>query len=793
MVTEIQDWNDLAGIGGSSGNFVLANDLDKRKDGYSQKVDTTNGWEPITGFSGTLDGGGHEIRDLKIDRPSESDVGIFGNSPANLTNITVKGATVIGGQRVGTLAGGLGDLDNSGSVEKCSVYDSTVTIDSAGGTSKIGGLIGEVPPDCPIKKCGAYRVFLEGLNSGSVDDIGGIVGHAADIDISECFWSGGMDFGGIGGFDVGGVVGRAKSVNEQGIVENCASHGMVGSEFHNNVGGLIGKNAETVSFTVVPAPKVEKCYTKTEVYYADSQDSDVRPAIGDSQTKDAVGSIFYDETFTNISLEYKNEHTESLTSAEITGPEAETNTNLDFQTYWKSIDGDWTTYVFDGHPILQSLDEEEQVKASGAFANIESWYQLNRVGDYPDKNWYFNADVDSKTRGIRAVNNLNGETPEDIDFDPEDKVGWQPITEISGNLDGKDHHLGPLYYDQRNSNVAFVENNTGTIENLKVDVSVSGSGDDAAGIALTNNGNILDCWVAGNITAEIGAGGIAKKNNGDIKRCFSGASISATSGGNAGGIAVQNWGRMNDCYTAGSVDADFYAAGIAEFNGTLVQGCYSLSDISGNQGAAGIVRDNDTMAVDANGTIDLCWFAGTLASTDGSVGGVTASGDGAVEDSFWDTEKSGTTSTSGSATGYTTSEITGQFPSGIYIGGDNTYAGPLKANQTYSPNNDYVSKSDGYPIITSFDFKKQLEIQSIGTNIALNGEISFENNAADGAKVYLIDEQTNTLVGATETDAQGRYLQETPTLTEGSGDRVLIAVDYGGDSENYGVISKLVL
>src|SRR4030042_3440634 len=86
---EIQDWYDLDAIRDNvRGRYILINDLDSTTAGYEELASPTanegKGWQPVgsaavrRAFMGSFDGQGYEICDLFIDRPDESDGGLFG-------------------------------------------------------------------------------------------------------------------------------------------------------------------------------------------------------------------------------------------------------------------------------------------------------------------------------------------------------------------------------------------------------------------------------------------------------------------------------------------------------------------------------------------------------------------------------------------------------------------------------------------------------------------------------------------------------------------------------------------
>jgi len=196
--TEIWDWYDLDAIRNNlDGNYVLMDDLDSTTAGYEELASLTanggKGWEPIGSFNGTFDGQGYEIHDLFINRPSESDVGLFGSVDEGgvIQNIGVVNATVRARSRFGGLVG-----SNDGIV----MYSYSVGSVSGGyETAAVGGLVG--------------------YNSGTVRysySAGSVIGYGG----------------------VGGLVGR----NEHLVSNSYSSASVTGStyEYACSAGGLVG-------------------------------------------------------------------------------------------------------------------------------------------------------------------------------------------------------------------------------------------------------------------------------------------------------------------------------------------------------------------------------------------------------------------------------------------------------------------------------------------------------------------------------------------------------------------------
>jgi hypothetical protein len=200
---EIWDWYDLNDIRDNlAGNHILMNDLDSTTAGYEELASPTangrKGWQPIGTFSyctvqqsfgekfeGTFDGQGYEIRDLYINRPGESSIGLFGFVVEGgiIKNVSVINATVASSDGIDGLAG-----LNEGTVRN---------------------LIGYLPPGA---------------------DVGGLLGLNEGI-VSNCHAMGNV----TGDSDVGGLVG-----SNSGTVNNSYSTGNVAGDEY--VGGLVGHN-----------------------------------------------------------------------------------------------------------------------------------------------------------------------------------------------------------------------------------------------------------------------------------------------------------------------------------------------------------------------------------------------------------------------------------------------------------------------------------------------------------------------------------------------------------------------
>lgn len=204
----------------SSGKFALANSIDASGPTY-----TAN---PITNFSGTLEGLGNTINNLTIQNSTNTDsrVGLFGSfefgrmENFGLVNANVSG--LIAGQSVGSVIG----LMYSGGTTLYNVH----ATGSVSSLSAAGGLVA-LAPNGTISSSYA-NVAVTSTDSSGASSVGGLVGsNAATITGSHSMGT----VTATNGSGVGGLVGT----NTGAISNSYASAVVTGFSY---VGGLVGNN-----------------------------------------------------------------------------------------------------------------------------------------------------------------------------------------------------------------------------------------------------------------------------------------------------------------------------------------------------------------------------------------------------------------------------------------------------------------------------------------------------------------------------------------------------------------------
>ena len=220
---------DNRGNGGENylaSHYVLVADLDFADFGYAdpQKgwlslghdMDSSNKGFDGTAFTGSFNGDEHVIHNLKINRPDENYVGLFGEVRGRVVSLGMEGMHVAGGGIVGGLAGRL-----IGAVSNCYTtgYVHAVNV-SAGGLLGAATWLGS-----RIQKS-----YSSAQVTGNTQ-VGGLVGVSVTGDIINCYATGDI----TGSQYVGGLVGRAVGV---AAVTNCYATGRVAGS--TDVGGLLG-------------------------------------------------------------------------------------------------------------------------------------------------------------------------------------------------------------------------------------------------------------------------------------------------------------------------------------------------------------------------------------------------------------------------------------------------------------------------------------------------------------------------------------------------------------------------
>lgn len=244
--------------------FILISNLGPGSLGYfelaSSNANNGLGWEPIgkelnNRFTGTLDGNGFVIDGLFINRPNESNVGLFGhigisanNGESKISNLLLSNVNITGGQNTGALVGLVtGNVHTL--IEKSGVIGGTVN-----GSGNTGGLVGSLvgfrgvnnlnfAPK--ISESFANVLVIARSTSTNYRNFGGLVGSISNSIVLNSFAHGNIAAQ-AGVANVGGLVG-AVLTNRMSSVQYSYATGNVTGSTGTNLGGFIGLLENTTS------------------------------------------------------------------------------------------------------------------------------------------------------------------------------------------------------------------------------------------------------------------------------------------------------------------------------------------------------------------------------------------------------------------------------------------------------------------------------------------------------------------------------------------------------------------
>jgi len=281
---EIATVEDLQAIRNDlEADYVLVEDIDATA---ADQFNGGAGFEPLgqsfRQFRGSLNGKGHTIHDLTIDRPDDDRVGIFAETDgAAVENLTLENISVVGD---GGIIGGVGMLagEYGGSVTNCTASGSVTGNENVGGLvgrlsdgsisgvtvtatvdgdTKVGGMIGENRGGIVENVTTSGTVTGEEVVGGLTDGggvVGGNSGTITDV-TTDVTVSGDETLGGLVGINRGTVESAAATGDVDG---NAAVGGFVGSNFEGrikdsvahgdasgqdtNIGGFAGTNWDRI-------------------------------------------------------------------------------------------------------------------------------------------------------------------------------------------------------------------------------------------------------------------------------------------------------------------------------------------------------------------------------------------------------------------------------------------------------------------------------------------------------------------------------------------------------------------
>ena len=637
---------------------VLTQDIDLEDSENNQwtPIGYSNGSDVLREFAGTFDGGGHTVSGLYINSEATY-AGLFGvvGEDGTVKNLTVAGDITNKGKFTGGVIG-----YNLGAVENCAF---TGKVNGGGGTGDSAGY-----------EHGNYTGGVAGINYGTITNCrnsgavtgndsgtnthsytGGVAGENIGA-VEDCCNTGAVTGSGSGSSYftyAGGVAGDNMydgDGSDSGTITNCRNSGtVIGNGGRSRTGGVAGGNCND---SPEPVATITNCYNTGNVTgtgsssrtggVAGENDSVVTNCYNTGTVNNSgdFGGVAGRNTLTVENCYYLTGEgypdigiggsgalqtgTAALTAEEFKNPDS--FTDWDFDTVWI------ISSVL-GRPVL--VDNRE------ADGTAEAPYQIGTAGQLAA----FRDKVNNGYTDDHAV------LTADIDLYLAADNPWTPIGSgykegYTGTFDGDGHTIEGLYVSRDNYVGLFgYVDNGGTVKNLKVSGTVTGSGITAGlarpigGVVALNAGTVENCAFTGKVNGpkysiSIYTGGVVGRNTGVIKNCSNTGAITGDYNNFSGGVAGFNdGGTIENCYNTGTVTSSngYHTGGVAGYNqrGTI-ENCYNTGEITGSSTYIGSV-----MGRDLSGTVKNCYYLAVEGLT--GIGGteyITGTAEGKTEEDF---------------------------------------------------------------------------------------------------------------------------------------------------------------
>lgn len=211
----------------------LTADIDLGGLTVSGYANPANKWYPLSGFAGTLDGQGHTISGVYVDRTGQDNVGFFSSlgKGAEAKNLTVEGR-ITGGDKVGGIAG----TSAGATIDRCTFDGTIIGGKGSNGLGYVGGIAGYATGEITgCKTAGSVTVSLDYVSDTLLNGAtGGIAGYVTSMaSVENCQNEAVVSSNGI---STGGIVGQMMMLS---AVKNCENQGSVAG--YKQVGGIAGR------------------------------------------------------------------------------------------------------------------------------------------------------------------------------------------------------------------------------------------------------------------------------------------------------------------------------------------------------------------------------------------------------------------------------------------------------------------------------------------------------------------------------------------------------------------------
>ncbi len=536
---------DLQGINGNlNANYVLGSNID---------ASATAGWNagagfvPITGyvtvpdtgpmcppmcnpqtqtlpFAGTFDGLGHTISNLTINRPTESNIGLFGSIQlgAAVRNLGLISGSIRGASQVGALAG-----DNKGTI------GNSYATANINGRSSVGGLVGRNGGAISSSHAtGDINDVIYVDDVGVISSIGGLVGfNNAVIDNS-------YSTGNVNGTNyMGGLVGSNETT---GMVSNSYATGNVVGDYsyRGNYwnGGLVGFNTAQISTSYASGSVIDNIYNGG--------------LVGLSAGGGTVTNSYWNSTANTRGI---GENNNSVTATGLSAIQMQTASNFagfNFTSTPGAAGNNWV--MMDGNGSLNNAGGAGATRpmlASEYSTTINNAHQLQLMAMNLAASYTLGQNINATATGTANDVWTSGT------FIPVSNL----IKPFTGTFNGLNHTIDGLTINQPSTSY------TGLF------------GITAAGSSISNVG-----LIGGSVTATKASyiGSLVGRNSGAISNSFTTMSVSGES--YVGGlVGYMLGGTINNSYAGGTVTGATRAAGLVGRNEGAISNSYATGAVTG--------------------------------------------------------------------------------------------------------------------------------------------------------------------------------------------------------------------
>lgn len=577
--TVVYNINQLQALGADAsaraGRYVLANDIDASStstwnSGAGFAPIGSYGWDTEP-FSGKLDGLGHTVKSLYINRPNEDNVGLFGYAAAaTIQNIGLLNPQVTGGSYVAALAG----LVRSGFSQPTVVHNAFVEGGSINGGWRVAGLLGQ------LYSIGANASLSQSYSnttvSGNGEIAGGLVADLSSVDGAVASISNSYSTGVVnGGNSSGGLVGY-NSTNAGGSTQISNSYSTSKVVSGGVQGALVGQNnAGAGSITI------DSSYASGQVAGAVAGGLVGRQtAAGGSVT---ISNSYWDSDTTGQSSAVAQNNGGTLSNVNAVSGNGGANPSAFDQTNYANLNfgSNWFTINGQTRPMLRAFLNANSSGNNSIIIPVNTLYQLQAMGLNMGNSYRYNLtqNIDaSATQASVSAGNAGNYS------DVWGGKGFSPLASTSSKmqatLDGESHIISRLGINRPGATgVGLIAGAVlNSIKNIGLqDVSIVGGQYTGALVGYSIQVAVDNSFATGEVTgSNVYAGGLIGLNDGASVISNSYADVDTHGDYYVGGLLGYNSGTVLNSYASGAVSTSTMLTGglIAFNNGGSVVNSY---------------------------------------------------------------------------------------------------------------------------------------------------------------------------------------------------------------------------